>query len=111
MGYYLFTTYFILYMKIFKKKIKSKIMIQKQQKFFIELKKLIKTKPYIAIILAHEYFRNLYPTDPSIAFSISDPFKRINYVLNNLINIAKQFQKIGHYNINFEKKSNQQCEC
>ena len=86
------------------KKIKAKIMIRKQKKFFFELKKLIKTKPYIAIILAHEYFRNLYPTDPSIAFSISDPFKRINSVLNNLINIAKQFQKIGHYNINFEKK-------
>ena len=38
-------------------------MLQKQKKFFIEIKKLIKTHPYFAVILIHEYFRNLYPTD------------------------------------------------
>ena len=64
----------------------------KNKKFFIEIKKLIKTHPYFAVILIHEYFRNLYPTDPSISFKIKDPVKRINFLLDDLIKISKIYK-------------------
>ena len=78
-------------------------MLQKQKKFFIEIKKLIKTHPYFAVILIHEYFRNLYPTDPSISFKIKDPVKRINFLLDDLIKISKNLQILGNYKITFLK--------
>ena len=78
-------------------------MLQKQKKFFIEIKKLIKTHPYFAVILVHEYFRNLYPTDPSIPFKIQNPVKRINLLLDGLIKISKNLQDIGNYKITFSK--------
>ena len=77
-------------------------MINKQRKFFRKLKSLIHTHPHLAIILIHEYFRNLYIIDPHIPFKEKNSFKRIDRLLVELIALVDSLKKLGSYNINFK---------
>ena len=86
----------------------KKNIILNQAKLLKTIKLLLKNKPYIAIILLHEYFRNLYPHDPYIPFEIKDPSIRIMKIQKALIEIGERFLKLGSYKFNFknEKKLN-----
>ena len=50
---------------------------KKNDNFFLKLKKISKNHPLIAVLILHEYFRNIYPSDPYIKKRFKeDQFKR-----------------------------------
>jgi ubiquinone/menaquinone biosynthesis C-methylase UbiE len=70
--------------------------------------KLALKHPTIVVILMHEYFRNMYPTDPYINTRYSeDILTNINLCLKNNIQILDAFEKVGSYNaeINLQNTS------
>ena len=81
-------------------------LIKKQKVFFSLLSTLIKKKPYLAVIILHEYYRNLYFADEYLNFQIKDPFKRLKKIQNECILILKTFKQFGSYKIKFEKINN-----
>ena len=82
----------------------KKNILVNQTKLLKIIKLLLKTKPYIGIILLHEYFRNLYPNDPFIPFKIKDPLIRIIRIQKDLIDIGNRFSKLGAYKLNFKNE-------
>ena len=79
-------------------------MKTKQKILFKLIKQLILDHPYLVVIVLHEYFRNLYPSDSHINFKIKDPIKRINLVQDKLITVCQNLLNSGHYQINFKKQ-------
>jgi len=80
-------------------------MLEKQQnRIFSLLNKIIKKHPYMVVIVLHEYFRNLYPTDPHIQFKEKNPIKRISNVQKLLITLIINFKEFGSYKIKFNHK-------
>lgn len=60
--------------------------------------KNITTKPWMVVILIHEFARNMYPTDPFLPFKEDEsPTKRMNSVLNKCITIMKDFEFMDSY--------------
>ena len=94
--------------------IKNKLIINSSQNkqllhkeldiFFKHLNIMVKTKPYLVVIVLHEYLRNLYPDDTFLKFSENNHKKRITKVLKQLIKFVKISNKIKTYNIKFEKE-------
>ena len=68
-------------------------LIKKQKVFFSLLSTVIKKKPYLAVIILHEYYRNLYFADEYLNFQIKDPFKRLEKIQNECILILKTFKQ------------------
>ena len=77
---------------------------------FIALSKsAAKSHPALIVILMHEYFRNLYPTDPFIKTKYSeDPLSNIYLCLENNINAINVFKNVGSYypDVSFLKFNN-----
>jgi ubiquinone/menaquinone biosynthesis C-methylase UbiE len=58
----------------------------------------ILSKPWMIIILMHEFYRNLYPTDPFLPFKENEsPSQRIYSVLNKSITLIKDSSFIDSY--------------
>ncbi len=85
-----------------------KNLFSKEKLFFNKLKKIIKSQPYFVIIVLHEYFRNIYPSDPHIKFKNQDAYSRINNKLDELLEAIKIFSSFGVYSLNFDFKKNRQ---
>ena len=83
----------------------NKQLLQKELDiFFKHLNIMVKTQPYLVVIVLHEYLRNLYPDDTFLKFSENNHKKRITKVLKQLIKFVKISNKIKTYNIKFEKE-------
>ncbi len=83
----------------------NKQLLQKELDIFFKLLNiLVKTKPYLVVIVLHEYFRNLYPDDTFLKFSENNHKKRITKTLKQLIKFVKISSKIKSYNIKFKKE-------
>ena len=81
-------------------------LLIRQKKLFKVIKKIIRTHPYFAVIVLHEYFRNLFPTDPYINFKIKEPTKRIFLLQKVLIDLCNNINYLGNYKISFKKREN-----
>lgn len=59
----------------------------------------VSSHPWLVVVVMHEYFRNLYPTDPYIplAGSNESPMDRISNVLDNCIKMLDSSSGIGTY--------------
>lgn len=69
--------------------------------------------PHLVVILMHELFRNLYPTDPYIPCSDSrHPLEICAAVLERGIAVLEQFNHIGAYPVSFSRwcKNPDECE-
>ena len=78
---------------------------QVKEKFemFVNLaEKEVEYKPWLVVILMHEYYRNLYPEDSYIPFSNNNelPLERVSKVLDYCINSFNQMDYLGSYFIN-----------
>ena len=75
------------------KKLKAKF-----HKFLILAEKNLYFKPWLVVILMHEYYRNLYPSDPYLSFDkrISN-IKRISLVLDRSIKILQDSDYLESY--------------
>jgi ubiquinone/menaquinone biosynthesis C-methylase UbiE len=78
------------------------IINKKVNSFFILLNSIVKTKPYFAIMILHEYFRNLYKEDHYLKFSEKNHKKRIINTLDNLIKLLNILKNIKSYKIDFD---------
>ena len=78
-------------------------LLKNQKIFFNLLSKTIKNKPYLAIIILHEYYRNLYLSDEYSKFKIQNPFLRLNKMQQSCISILREFKDFASYRINYEK--------
>ena len=85
----------------------KKNLFAKEALLFKSLNKIIKSQPYFVIIVLHEYFRNIYPSDPHIKFKNKDAYSRINNKLTELLDSINIFSRFGTYdhNFNFKKKN------
>ena len=79
-------------------------ILKKINKFFHLLNIAVKTKPYLVIIVLHEYFRNLYPNDMFLKFTENNHKKRIEETLEQLTKLIELSNKIKTYNIKFKKE-------
>ena len=73
-------------------------------KFFQLLNTIVKTKPYLVVIVLHEYLRNLYPEDSFLKFTENNHTKRIKKILKPLTEFIKLSNKIKTYKIKFNKE-------
>ena len=82
---------------------KLQILKEKFDEFLILAEKNIYLRPWLVIMLMHEYFRNLFPADPHIPFTpgISHT-ERISLVLDKSIELFKIGTFLGSY---FEQKT------
>lgn len=64
--------------------------------FLTLAKENIHSRPWLVVMLMHEYYRNLWPADPYIPFVEKDNKKRILSVLNKNIEILKNLN-LGYY--------------
>ena len=78
---------------------------------FLNLSKLMAIQhPAIVVILMHEYFRSLYPSDPYIESRYDDDhLLNIKKCLENNIIILKHYDRIGSY-INGISEDVQRCD-
>ena len=74
----------------------EKKIYKNQNKIFFYIKKIIKSHPYLCVIILHEYFRNLFPHDPHIKFKEKNPLKRIFILQVKMINILKEIEILGN---------------
>jgi len=81
---------------------KKKIFLD-QKTLFRLLKNLTKDHPYFVVMVIHEYFRNIFPSDPHVKFKTNNPFKRIYNLQKNCISLLQNYNKFGSYKIKFEK--------
>jgi len=70
------------------------------------LSKLVHSHPYFVVIILHEYFRNIFPSDPHIKFKTNDPVKRISMLFDSLDSIIDLLLEFGNYKLNFNKTKN-----
>lgn len=89
-----------------KRKELKKLIDKKEKDFFKKINNIIKKHPYFVTIILHEYFRNLFPSDPNLKFKIKDPFRRIVKTVDLLNSLIDNISKIDNYNLKFEKKNN-----
>ena len=70
----------------------------KFHKFLILTEKNLYSKPWLVVILMHEYYRNLYPSDLYLSFDkrVSN-IKRISLVLDRNIKILQDSDYLGSY--------------
>ncbi len=80
----------------------EKKIYKNQNKIFFYIKKIIKSHPYLCVIILHEYFRNLFPHDPHIKFKEKNPLKRIFILQVKMINLLKEIEILGNYKIDFK---------
>jgi ubiquinone/menaquinone biosynthesis C-methylase UbiE len=60
--------------------------------------KNVGSKPWLVVILMHEYFRNLYPSDPHMPFDKDTPHvERISSTLDTCVEILQRFSPVGSY--------------
>lgn len=84
---------------------KNNYNLQKRIDFFFKLlNTTVKTKPYIVIIVLHEFFRNLYPEDIFLKFSENNHKKRISNKIEELTNFIILCNNIKSYEIKFKKE-------
>ena len=78
---------------------------KKIDKFFYLIKKISRVNPLITVLILHEYFRNIYPSDIYIKKKRlkKDPVKNIVSVIEELEQIANSFLKLGSYESNISK--------
>lgn len=58
----------------------------------------INSRPWLIVILMHEYFRNLYPDDPHIPFNKDKSHvERVSSTLDDCIEIFHEFGSVGSY--------------
>lgn len=76
-------------------------MYKKIDSFIEYSKKVAEKHPFIVVYVMHEYFRNLYPSDPYINFDENNHKKRINETIDSCIKILDIFSKLKNYDINF----------
>ena len=74
---------------------------KKLTKLFSLLNFIKKTKPYFAIFILHEFFRNLYPQDKYLNFNEKNHKKRIFKTINELINLLNIIKNIKSYEKRF----------
>lgn len=71
---------------------------KKIDNFFLKLGKISKLHPLITVLILHEYFRNIYPSDPYINKRFKkDQLKNFDFLLSELELLIKIFSKIGSY--------------
>ena len=79
-------------------KYNSEIINKKLKKFINLSNSLATTHPAIVVICFHDFFRNLYISDPYIKKRFSkDPYKNILLVLNNCISFLSYGKNLGSY--------------
>lgn len=80
-------------------------ILQKKINIFFQLLNItVKTKPYLVVIVLHEYLRNLYPEDMFLKFTENNHKKRIAKTLKQLTELIELSNKIKSYNIKFKKE-------
>ena len=83
-------------------------LLKNQKILFNLLSKNIEKKPYLVVIILHEYYRNLYFSDEYYNFKIKNPFLRLNKVQKECISILKSSIDFASYKINYEKENSQE---
>jgi ubiquinone/menaquinone biosynthesis C-methylase UbiE len=70
----------------------------KADRFFDLAAGEVEVRPWLVVILMHEYYRNLYPTDPHLPFAAGSSHRvRIEGVLDDAIRGLEAFQFAGSY--------------
>jgi len=70
----------------------------KFDEFLVLAEEHIHSKPWLVVILMHEYYRNLYPIDPYIPFKDGlSHTERISLILDKNIEILKNTEYLGSY--------------
>lgn len=70
----------------------------KADRFFALAADQVETRPWLVVILMHEYYRNLYPTDPYLPFPPgSSHLARIDGVLDQAIRCLEAMRSVGSY--------------
>ena len=82
---------------------KFKFYKKKIDNFFLKLKKISRSHPLITVLILHEYFRNIYPSDLFIKKRYKeDQPKNFDFLISELELLIKIFAKIGGYNSKFK---------
>lgn len=82
---------------------KFKFYKKKIDNFFLKLKKISRSHPLITVLILHEYFRNIYPSDLFIKKRYKeDQLKNFDFLISELELLIKIFAKIGGYNSKFK---------
>ena len=76
-------------------------LLKKEKVLFDKLSKLVHAHPYFVVIILHEYFRNIFPSDPHIKFKTNDPVKRISMLFDSLDSIIDLLLEFGNYKLNW----------
>ena len=70
----------------------------KADRFFTLATEQVEIRPWLVVILMHEYYRNLYATDPHLPFSPgSSHLVRIDAVLDKAVGCLEAFEFSGSY--------------
>lgn len=66
---------------------------------FIDLAQAnVQSRPWLVVVLMHEYFRSLYPTDPYLPFAPeTSPFARVASVLDECTRLFETAAPLGSY--------------
>jgi ubiquinone/menaquinone biosynthesis C-methylase UbiE len=79
----------------------AKKVKQKFGRFIERAEREVLFRPWLVVILMHEYYRNLYPTDPYLPFDPRvSPFERVSSVLDCCLQSLEAASSLGSY---FEK--------